>query len=125
MKPASPAAKVLGQLALLFNVVLLISVTLNLEWARTRAAGGQFDEFPVAIRVIYFFMALAMVLLMRLLWTLQSRQISDRERRLSKWLGIIFSVSTILQLVSRSPDERWNAIPAIILAYSFFKLAKK
>jgi len=115
----------LAQLSLLANSLILISVTLNLEWVRTRAAGGQFSDFPLLIRAIYFVMFVLMIALMIWLWDNSNNQLSSGGIRLSKFLAVIFSISTISQLISRSPDERWNAIPAIILALTFFRLAKQ
>jgi len=115
----------LAQLSLLANSLILISVTLNLEWVRTRAAGGQFSDFPLLIRAIYFVMFVLMIALMIWLWDNSNNQLSSGGIRLSKFLAVLFSISTISQLISRSPDERWNAIPAIILALTFFRLAKQ
>ena len=115
----------LAQLSLLANSLILISVTLNLEWVRTRAAGGQFSDFPLLIRAIYFVMFVLIITLMIWLWDNSNNQLSSGGIRLSKFLAVIFSISTVFQLISRSPDERWNAIPAIILAITFFQLAKQ
>ena len=115
----------LAQLSLLANSLILISVTLNLEWVRTRAAGGQFSDFPVLIRVVYFVMFVLMIALMVWLWNNRSTHLSSGGIRLVKFLAVLFSISTVFQLISRSPDERWNAIPAMILALTFFQLAKQ
>lgn len=115
----------LAQLSLLVNSLILISVTLNLEWVRTRAVGGQFSDFPLLIRAIYFVMFVLMIALMIWLWDNSNNQLSSGGIRLSKFLAVLFSISTIFQLISRSPDERWNAIPAIILALTFFRLTKQ
>ena len=115
----------LAQLSLLSNSLILISVSLNLEWVRTRAAGGQFSDFPLLIRAIYFVMFVLMITLMIWLWDNRNNQLSLRGIRSVKFLAVIFSISTVFQLISRSPDERWNAIPAIILAITFFQLAKQ
>ena len=36
-----------------WNTFLLIGVVLNLDFVLTRAAGGQFTDFPSGIRVAY------------------------------------------------------------------------
>lgn len=115
----------LAQVSLIFNCVILFSVVLNLDWVRTRAAGGQFDDFPIVLRIIYFAMFIFMITLMIWLWENRNRFLSQRGIKFAKFLGVLFSISTLTQLISRSPDERWNAIPAIILAITFFKLAKR
>jgi uncharacterized membrane protein len=111
-----------AELSLLYNIVLLLSVTLNYEWATTRAAGGQFDSFPVSIRILYFFIAVFMGTLMFWVWDKREGINTLRSQRLSNALAILFSLSTFMQLISRSSDERWNAIPAIILAITFFQM---
>lgn len=111
--------------SLIYNMILLLSVTLNLEWAKTRAAGGQFENFPVALRILYFFMAIMMAAIAFWIWRHRNQKLNERSKKFSKYLAIIFTVSTIFQLISRSPDERWNAIPALILAITFFTVARK
>ena len=112
-------------LALIFNIFILSSVTLNLDWVRTRAAGGQFDTFPTALRILYFVMALLTLFLVRWLWSQRNGVSTERNQKIARLLAILFTVSTCLQLISRSSDERWNAIPAIILAITFWRLGKK
>lgn len=111
--------------SLVFNIALLVSVTLDLEWAHTRAAGGGFDSFPVALRVIYLAMAVFMAWLLRVLWNHRTRPLDARGGRIARWVGVLFVLSTATQLISRSADERWNAIPAAILALAFFALARR
>ena len=111
-----------AELSLLYNIVLLLSVTMNYKWATTRAAGGQFDSFPISIRILYFFMATFMGALMFWVWDKREGISTLRSQRLSNALAILFSLSTLMQLISRSSDERWNAIPAIILAITFHKI---
>ena len=112
-----------AQISLTANFIILASVFLNLDWVRTRAAGGQFEEFPMAIRIIYFAMAIGTISLMRFLWILRS-DATNRKRRVAKVLGFLFLLSTFTQLISRSPDERLNAIPAIIIALAFFQASR-
>ena len=111
--------------SLLFNALLLFSVTLDLAWARTRAAGGQFEEFPIVLRIFYLIMGIVMILLLRFYLRREGRQISQRESKQARWISIIFFVSTAMQLISRSADERWNAIPAVIIAYGFLRLSRR
>lgn len=114
-----------AQISLVFNSILLLSVSLNYDWVRTRAAGGQFDDFPVFIRIIYFVMFVLMIMLMIWLWDIRNVSLTAQQVKFSRFLGILFSISTVFQLISRSPNERWNAIPAVILAITFFRIAKQ
>jgi uncharacterized membrane protein (DUF485 family) len=112
-------------LALSYNFLILISVALNQGWVRTRAAGGQYETFPITIRVIYFLMAIFMATLMFWLWDNRNRSLNSQSKRLARILGYTFIVSTFLQIISQSPDERWNAIPAIVLAVTFLMMGIK
>lgn len=107
------------------NSVILLGVALDLDWVRTRAAGGQFETFPIVLRIIYFLMFIFMISLIIWLWDNRKGSLTQRGKRFAKFLWVLFSISTVTQLISRSADERWNAIPAVILAITFFKLAKQ
>lgn len=102
-----------------------MSVVFNLDWVRTRAAGGQYESFPIGIRIAYVFITLLMLFLMAMLWSHRVDPLQKRGPLVAKIIGYQFLVSTFFQLISRSPDERWNAIPALILTYVFLQLAKR
>lgn len=110
--------------SLFYNFAILLSVTLDMEWVRTRAAGGQYDKFPVIIRVIYFLMSSFMLTLVFWLWDHRNRVLNEPSKRLAKIFSLTFAISTLFQLASRSADERWNAIPASILAITFWMLTR-
>ena len=112
-----------GEISLLFNLVLLISVVMNYDWVRTRAAGGGFDDFPTGIRAIYFAMTVFMFFLMFYLRDLHLGSMKGNRPRAARWITYLFLLSALTQLISRSPDERWNAIPALIIALSFMRAA--
>ena len=114
-----------AELSFLYNIVILVSVALNLDWVRTRAAGGQFESFPSTLRILYLLMALLMAYLAPLLWVHREKQLPERDMRFARLISYTFAVSTFLQLISRSSDERWNAVPAIIIAIAFFKLSRR
>lgn len=113
-----------AEVSLFFNFIILLSVTLNLEWVKTRAAGGQYESFPPILRIIYFVMAAFMLTLAVWLWDHKDQVLDPSSKKLATVLSITFLVSTVFQLISKSPAERWNAIPAIILAITFFKLSR-
>lgn len=113
-----------AELSLFYNVIILISVALNLDWVRTRAAGGQFETFPGTVRWLYFLMTLTMLYLMPLLWSNRDKNLPAKDAKLARLISYAFFVSTLFQLVSKSMDERWNAIPALIIAFAFMQLSK-
>lgn len=107
----------LARLSLLYNSLILASVTLDLDWVRTRAAGGNFDHFPLTIRALY---AVQTCFTLFLIW-----YVTRASQRWAKILTFVFAFSTLLQLISRSPDERWNAIPAALIAVAFARQSKE
>ena len=113
-----------AELSLFYNVIILISVALNLDWVRTRAAGGQFETFPGTVRWLYFLMTLTMLYLMPLLWTSRDKNLPAKDAKLARLISYAFFISTFFQLISKSMDERWNAIPALIIAFAFLRLSK-
>ena len=115
----------LSLLSLLYNFAILLSVTLNLDWVRTRAAGGQFKEFPIGIRVLDFIFALFMLFLMALLWNHKDKPMDSKGPMIARLIGYTFFISAFFQTISRSSNERWNAIPALILAITFLTISKR
>ena len=114
-----------AQVALAFNVTILASVVLNLEWVRSHAAGGQFLDFPIEIRIGYFVQTLFMLFFMFLLWNHREKALQKRGPRLARIIGYLFVASTVLNAFSPTPSERWNAIPAAIIGVTFLTLAAR
>ena len=116
---------VLAQFSLAINIAILVSVVLNLDWVKNHAAGGQYTSFPIWIRIIYLFMTLVMVFLILMLQKHKQSPVSPKGPLISKIISWVFVVSTFLQLISKSSAERWNAIPAAIIALTFYMLSKR
>lgn len=115
--------KLLITVALAWNLTLVLGVVFNQEYALTRAAGGQFETFPTGIRIAYIVNVLIVVLQYRTLLKIWA------HRRINPtWLPTLFVVigalGTFMNAISRSPNERWNAIPALIITYGFWSARK-
>jgi hypothetical protein len=115
----------LSLFSLVYNAMILFSVVLNLDWVRTRAAGGQFKSFPIGVRFVDFLMGVFMIFLFGLLWNHRIKPMDEKGPMVARIIGYTFFVSTFFQLISRSTDERWNAIPALILAVTFVLLSRR
>ena len=115
----------LSLISLLYNIVILLSVTLNLDWVRTRAAGGQYTTFPIGIRFVDFLMAVFMVFLIVMLWKHREMPMDEKGPTVTRVIGYTFFISMFFQIASRSMDERWNAIPAGILAVTFIFISRR
>ncbi|MEY2637733.1 MAG: hypothetical protein RLZZ194_223 [Actinomycetota bacterium] len=115
----------LSILSLIFNAAILFSVTLNLDWVRTRAAGGQYKNFPIGIRFVDFLMGIFMLFLIAMLWNYREKPMDEKGPVVTRIIGYTFFISMFFQIASRSMDERWNAIPAGILAVTFIVLSRR
>ena len=115
----------LSILSLIYNAVILFSVTLNLDWVRTRAAGGQYETFPIGIRFVDFLMGIFMLFLIAMLWNHREKPMDEKGPMVTRIIGYTFFISMFFQIASRSMDERWNAIPAGILAVTFIALSRR
>ena len=115
----------LSLISLIYNIVILLSVTLNLDWVRTRAAGGQYTTFPIGIRFVDFLMTIFMVFLMGMLWKHREMPMDEKGPTVTRVIGYTFFISMFFQIASRSMDERWNAIPAGILAVTFILISRR
>ena len=106
-------------LSFAWNIFLLVGVILNIEFVHSRAAGGQFTDFPTSIRVVYI---LQLALVVYQVWIF--KLIFNREPIRLKWLPKLFFIvgiiGILLNALSRSSNERWNVIPAGIITWSFW-----
>ena len=106
-------------LSFVWNVFLLLGVVLNLGFVHTRAAGGQFTDFPTGIRIIY---VLQLALVAYQVWIFKLIFHSDSVK--PNWIPKLFFTLGILGILantaSRSANERWNVIPAAIITWSFW-----
>ncbi len=111
-------------LSFAWNIFLLVGVILNNGFVHTRAAGGQFTDFPLSIRVVY---VLQLVLVVYQVWIF--KQIFHTEPIRLKWLPRFFVIVGILGILanaaSRSSNERWNVIPAAIITWAFWYFGVK
>lgn len=114
----------IATLALVYNLIVVLSVTLNLTWVEKFAAGGQFTNFPLVLRIIYGLLTISMIFLLIFLWDFVNRTVTVSRQKTARILALVFFTSTITQLISRSELERWNALPALIIAYTFWVLSR-
>ena len=116
--------KVAVLLSFAWNLALVIGVVLNAGYALPRAAGGQFESFPISIRMLYA--SQTFVLLYQIYVYLQIMQ--DKSVK-PVWVPKAFAylglVSVFMNAISRSTQEQINVIPASIIAVAFFVASKR
>lgn len=115
---------VLSLLSLIWTLYLTASVALNSLSVAPRVAGGGLHTFSVALRFTYGVQAL--VVLFQLFFVVQlfkrSGVWSSTSYLLARIFLILSGLSAAVNLMSRSPLERWNAIPALAIAYAYLVL---
>ena len=99
-----------------WSLFIVSLVVLNVEWALPRAAGGQFEAFPLWLRLLYIVNVA--------LLSLQVFAYAKQRLRMLQFFFWLSLVSAAVNLISRSPLERWNALPAAISAFSIFVLMR-
>ena len=66
-----------------------------------------------------------MVFLMGMLWNHRINPMDAKGPTVTRIVGYTFFVSMFFQLISRSANERWNAIPALIIGITFILLSRR
>jgi hypothetical protein len=107
-----------------WNLYLVGGVMLGASYALDRAAGGQFDVFPTYIRIIYI-LNFALILYQVIIYTRLSTGAIIKPHWLVKVFVIAGIIGILLNAISRSPFERWNAIPAAIITWAFYRELRK
>lgn len=116
--------KVAVLLSFAWNLALVIGVVLNAGYALPRAAGGQFESFPLGIRFLY--VSTTFVVLYQIYVYLQIMQNkSVKPVWVPKAFAYLGLVSVFMNAISRSTQEQINVIPASIIAVAFFLASKR
>lgn len=112
-------------LAFAWNLFLVVAATLNISSILPRVAGGQLDTMPTGLRILYGFQALLVIFQIYFSAQLYQRKgaWSKRSFLMSRIFLIIAAFGAVVNSVSPSPAERWNAIAAVVIAYGFYVLA--
>jgi uncharacterized membrane protein len=105
-------------LSFAWNLALVVGVVLNAGYALPRAAGGQFESFPMGIRLLYI--STTFVVLYQIYVYLQIMQNkSVKPVWVPKAFAYLGLVSVFMNAISRSTQEQINVIPASIIAVAF------
>ena len=86
------------------------------SWVLDRVAGGFFIDgaMPTYLRAIYAAMTIGMIAVGWLEWRYYSNTASSRQRRLGRLVILVFALSALLNAISQSQPERYNAIGAAL-----------
>jgi hypothetical protein len=111
-------------LSFAWNLFLVIGVVCGASYALERAAGGQYQSFPMTIRVIYIFTTLLILYQLFIFVQFQRKNLIAKIWVL-KMFCLVGVLSIVVNLASRSTLERWNALPALLITLAFFSQLKK
>ena len=106
-----------------WNLYLVGGVILGASYALDRAAGGQFEVFSSYIRIIYI-LNLALIAYQVLIFTRFSYGMAVWPKWIVKVFVILGALGILANAASRSANERWNVIPALIITFAFYRILK-
>lgn len=107
-----------------WSLYLVIGVVLDADYALTRAAGGQFESFPMYLRYLY------LINLAVIFWQVSVflRLVQNKDVK-PDWTLRVFvivgALGTLANGISRSANERWNVIPFLITTLTFWNYKRK
>ena len=106
-----------------WNLYLVGGVMLGASFALDRAAGGQFEVFPTYIRMIYI-LNFALIVYQVMIFGRYEYGLAIKPKWIVKVFVILGVLGILANAASRSVDERWNVIPAIIITFAFYRILK-
>ena len=97
-------------------------------WVLDRVSGGYFfDEgvMPLGLRVAYGAMTLLMLGVARLAYLYFVNDVTRRQRNLGRLVVLLFAASTVVNAISQSAPERFNAIGAAVTTFGIAMLRRR
>ena len=107
-----------------WSLYLVIGVILDADYALTRAAGGQFDSFPMYLRFLYLINLAVIVWQVAVFLRLVQNKVVKPNWTLRVFV-IVGALGTLANGISRSANERWNVIPLLITTLTFWNYQRK
>ena len=107
-----------------WSLYLVIGVVLDADYALTRAAGGQFDSFPMYLRFLYLINLAVIVWQVAVFLRLVQNKVVKPDWTLKVFV-IVGALGTLANGISRSANERWNVIPLLITTLTFWNYQRK
>jgi hypothetical protein len=109
-----------------WNLVLVVAAIFNAHWVLTRVDGGQFKSLPPGLRFANLGFTVLTLWVMVFAWRLWKSGGARTKNDLlwAKLVVIMYTLSTLINAISKSPDERINAIPAAIVLGGFILLRR-
>ena len=109
-------------IALTWNLILTAAATLNVSSLLHNVSGGQYTSLPTFLRFAYAIQTILVIYQMYFIMELYRRNgaWSRTSYLLAEVFLVLSALSTVVNSISKSPGERWNAIAAAIIAYGFY-----
>lgn len=102
--------------SLAWGAALNVAAAAGNTWVLDRVAGGYYVDngMPVWMRALEVVMALVLAGIARLAYLYFHNDVTRRQRNLGRLVILLFAVSTVMNAVSQSRPERYNAIGAAV-----------
>lgn len=107
-----------------WSLYLVMGVVFDADYALTRAAGGQFDSFPMYLRFLYLINLAVIVWQVSVFLQLIQNKVVKPDWTLRIFV-IVGALGTLANGISRSAYERWNVIPLSITTLTFWNYHRK
>lgn len=107
-----------------WSLYLVFGVVLDADYALTRAAGGQFDSFPMYLRFLYIINLAVIIWQVSVFLRLVQNKVVKPDWTLRVFV-IVGALGTLANGISRSANERWNVIPLLITTLTFWNYQRK
>jgi hypothetical protein len=109
-----------------WNLVLVVAAIFNAHWVLSRVDGGQFHSLPWNLRFANLGFTVLTAWVMLFAWRLWKSGGARLKSDVlwAKLVVIMYALSTAINAVSRSSNERINAIPAAIIVGGFILLRR-
>lgn len=107
-----------------WNFILVVSAALGFVWVLPRVAGGQLEEMPLSLRIVYGVFSVVSIAVAWLGWRMwrDGGAVGARIKRYSLGVIVLYSVSTVVNALSQSELERWNAVAAFVVVVATWVL---
>lgn len=114
-------------LALAWGIALNLLAAVGNTWVLDRVAGGYFveDGMPTWMRALEVMMALVLLTVARLAYLYFVNDVTRRQRNLGRLVVLLFAVSTVMNAISQSQPERYNAIGSFVVLVGIAVLRRR
>ena len=112
-------------IALVWNLILDVGATLNITSLLHNVANGQYTSLPLSLRFAYAVQTLLVIYQFYFVTQLYRRNgaWSRASHLLARIFLVLAAMNALVNSLSKSQGERWNAIASTVIAIGFYVFA--